>query len=55
MINIPKDNPLYKNLTFDKSNPKRYTISLDLSQFPGNMLGQMSLSYYIDSLNPALP
>jgi len=55
MINIPKDDPLYKNLTFDKSNPRRYTISLDLSQFPGDMLSQMSLSYHIDSSNPALP
>ena len=55
IIDIPRDHPLFKNLSFSKSNPKRYTISLDLSQFPGGMTGQISLSYHIDSSSPRLP
>jgi len=55
VIDIPRDHPLFKNLTFDKSNPKRYTISLDLSQFPGKMTGWISYSYHIDPSTPGLP
>jgi hypothetical protein len=55
IIDLPRDNPLFKKLTFNKSNSKRYTISLDLSQFPGEMVGQISLSYHIDPSTPGLP
>jgi hypothetical protein len=55
IIDLPRDNPLFKNLTFNKSNSKRYTISLDLSQSTGEMVGQISLSYHIDPSTPGLP
>ena len=55
IIDLPRDDPLFKNLAFDKSNSKRYTISLDLSQFPGELVGQISLSYHIDPSTPGLP
>jgi hypothetical protein len=55
IIDLPRDGPLFKNLAFDKSNSKRYTISLDLSQFPGELVGQISLSYHIDPSTPGLP
>ncbi|MBN2187528.1 MAG: hypothetical protein JW732_08805 [Dehalococcoidia bacterium] len=55
IIDLPRNDPLFKNLAFNKSNPKRYTISLDLSQFPGGLVGQISLSYHIDVSTPGLP
>lgn len=55
IIDIPRDHPLFKNLTIDKSNPKRYTISLDFSQLPGGRVGQISYSYHIDPSTPGLP
>lgn len=55
IIDLPRDDPLFKNLTFDKSNPRRYTISLDLSQFSGELVGQISLSYHIDVSISGLP
>jgi hypothetical protein len=55
VIDIPRDHPLFKNLVFDKSNPKRYTISLDLSQLPGGRVGQLSYSYHFAPSAPSLP
>jgi len=55
IIDLSRDAPLFRNLVFNKSNPKRYTIILDLSRFPGELAGQISLSYHIDISAPGLP
>lgn len=55
IIDLPRDHPLFKKLSFSKSSYRRYTISLDLSQFPGEMTGQISLSYHVDPSSPGLP
>ena len=54
IVDLSRDDPLFRNLVFDKSNPKCYTISLDLSQFPGELAGRISLSYHIDISAPGL-
>jgi hypothetical protein len=55
IIDIPREHALFRNLVFNRSNPKRYAISLELSRFPGELKGEISLSYHIDSSNPYLP
>jgi len=55
IIDLSRDDPMFKNIAFDKSKSKRYTISLDLSHFPGELVGQISLSYHVDSAIPGLP
>ena len=54
-IDLPLDHPLFEKLTIDRSNTKRYTISLELSQFPGGLTGKISLSYHIDPLKDSIP
>lgn len=55
IIDLPRDNPLFKNLDFDKDNSKRFTINLDLSLFPGEITGQISLRYHINPNSSGLP
>ena len=55
IIDLPGDNPLFKNLDFVKDNSKRFTISLDLSRFPGEITGQISLGYHINPNSSGLP
>jgi hypothetical protein len=55
IIDIPVDNPLFKNLDFDRNNPKRFTIKPDLRLFPGEITGQISLGYHIDPTSSGLP
>jgi hypothetical protein len=55
IIDIPRDNSLFENLDFDKANSKRFTIGLDLSLFPGELTGQISLGYHINPTCPGLP
>ena len=55
IIDLPLDHPLFEKLTIDRSNPKRYTIRLDLSQFPGGLKGEISLSYHINPLKDSIP
>jgi hypothetical protein len=55
IIDLPRDNPLFKNLNFDKSNSKRYTISLNLSAFPSEITGHISLSYHLEPSTTGLP
>jgi hypothetical protein len=55
IIDLPRDTPLFKNLDFDKANSKRFTINLDLSLFPGEITGQISLGYHMNPNRPGLP
>jgi len=55
IIDIPLDHPLFEKLTIDRSDPKRYTISMDLGHFPGGLTGEISLSYHINPLKDYLP
>ena len=55
IIDIPLDHPLFEKLTIDRSNPKRYTIRLDLGQISDELTGEVSLSYHINPLKDAIP
>jgi len=55
IIDLLRDHPQFEQLTIDRSNPKRYTISLDLSQFPGGLSGEISLSYHINPMKDSIP
>ena len=51
IIDIPRTHNRYNDLIIDTSNPKRYTVSLDLGKLSDKFTGRISLSYHI---SPAL-
>ena len=55
IIDLSRENPLFKNLNFDKDNSKRFTINLDLNLFPNEITGLISLSYHINPTSSGLP
>jgi hypothetical protein len=45
MIGIPKDNPLFDELTFDSTNPERLIISIKYDNFPTKYKGTVTMKY----------
>lgn len=48
IIDAPVDYPFYKKIVFDKSNPKRFIVNLNMADFGGKFSGNISLGYHID-------
>ena len=48
IVDVPKGHELFDKLGIDKSEPNRYTISLDLGELPIPFVGTVSLAYHID-------
>jgi hypothetical protein len=46
VINILKDNKLYKKIIIDKNNIKRYIIKVNLKDFKSGLTGNIFLEYH---------
>jgi hypothetical protein len=47
IIDLPIRHELFNKLTIDRNNPERCTIKVDLSLFPAELAGNISLAYHI--------
>ena len=55
IIDIPRNHKMFRRLAIDRSAINRYTIELDLGEFPGGLTGHISLNYHIDHEMSSIP
>ncbi|MDD3887470.1 MAG: hypothetical protein PHN19_01715 [Patescibacteria group bacterium] len=48
IVDIPLEHPLYQEIIIDRTKPKRFVITLDLSKFPAGYSGNIKLSFHLD-------